>query len=160
MMHQLTIQQIVERQDAPDNTHVYLLQQGLFFHAFNQSAVFFRGITGYKVRRVKWRNTYVEQLGIPCTVIDGALHRLQQQYPEALIDSTFYAPHFAIELPRKVLEVISYETFTPQLPQPSISTFLQKAVCDILLTLNVDTAPTEKLRNTIRHLQSMLCSKS
>lgn len=106
--HQLTIQQIVAMQDAPDNTHLYLLQQGLFYHAFNQSAVFFQGITGYKVRFMPWRGTYVEQLGIPCNVIDGTLHRLQQQHPEAVIDVLFYAPHFAIELPREVLQRIPY----------------------------------------------------
>jgi hypothetical protein len=68
-------------QDAPDNSHVYLLQQGIFYHPFNQSAVFFQGITEYKVRRMKWRNTYVEQFGIPCNVIDGVLHRLQRKHP-------------------------------------------------------------------------------
>ena len=104
--HQLTIQQIVAMQDTPDNTHLYLLQQGLFYHAYNQSAVFFQGITGYKVRFMPWRGTYVEQLGIPCNVIDGTLHRLQQQHPEAVIDGLFYAPHFAIELPREVLQRI------------------------------------------------------
>lgn len=147
-------------QDAPNNTHVYLLQQGMFFHAFNQSAVFFQGITGYKVRHVKLRNTYVEQLGIPCTVIDGALHRLQQQYPEALVDGAFYAPHFAIELPREVVQNISYEPLKPHILRPLTTPNFSQAVCDILLTLNVDTAPTEKLRNTIRHLQRMLCSKT
>ena len=158
--HQLTIQQIVTMQDAPDNTHLYLLQQGLFYHAYNQSAVFFQGITGYKVRSMPWRNTYVEQLGIPCTVIDGALKRLQQQQPEALIDGTFYAPHFSIELPREVVQNIPYKGFAPQNPQDLTSTDLPQAVCSILLTLNVDTTPAERLRNTIRHLQRMICLKS
>lgn len=160
MMHQLTIQKIMEMQDAPDNTHVYLLQQGLFFHAFNQSAVFFQGVTGYKVRRVKWRNTFVEQLGIPCTVIDGALHRLQQQHPEALIDGTFYAPHFSIELPREVLQNLPYESLALKTPQALTPYNLPPAVYDILLTLNVNTASAERLRNTIRHLQRMICLKS
>lgn len=155
--HQLTIQRIVEMQDAPDNTHLYLLQQGLFYHAYNQSAVFFRGITGYKVRSMPWRNTYVEQLGIPCTVIDGALRRLQQQHPEAIIEGMFYAPHFAIELPREVVQNIPYETFKPR---TFSSTNISQAVCNTLLTLNADTTPDVQLRNTIRHLQRMLRSNT
>lgn len=155
--HQLTIQQIVEMQDAPDNTHLYLLQQGLFYHAFNQSAVFFQGITGYKVRRMPWRNTYVEQLGIPCNVLEGALHRLQQQHHEAIIEGMFYAPHLTIELPREVVQNIPCETFTPR---TFSSTNISKTVCDTLLTLNADTTPDVQLRNTIRHLQRMLRSNT
>ncbi len=155
--HQLTIQQIVEMQDAPDNTHLYLLQQGLFYHAYNQSAVFFQGITGYKVRRMPWRNTYVEQLGIPCTVLEGALHRLQRQHPEAIIEGMFYAPHFAIELPREVVQNIPYETFTPRTHTPAD---ISKTVCNTLLTLNADTTPDVQLRNTIRHLQQLLRYKA
>ena len=158
--HQLTIQQIVAMQDAPDNTHLYLLQQGLFYHAYNQSAVFFQGITGYKVRRMPWRNTYVEQLGIPCTVIDGTLHRLQQQHPEAIIEGMFYAPHFAIELPREVVQNIPYETFTPHAPRTHTPDDISKTVCDTLLTLNADTTPDVQLRNTIRHLQQLLRYKA
>lgn len=155
--HQLTIQQIVEMQDAPDNTHLYLLQQGLFYHAYNQSAVFFRGITGYKVRSMPWRNTYVEQLGIPCTVIDGVLRRLQQQHPEAIIEGMFYAPHLTIELPREVVQNIPYETFKPH---TFASTHISQAVCNTLLTLNADTTTDVQLRNTIRHLQRMLRSNT
>lgn len=158
--HQLTIQQIVSMQDAPDNTHLYLLQQGLFYHAFNQSAVFFRGITGYKVRFMPWRGTYVEQLGIPCNVIDGTLHRLQQQHPEAVIEGTFYAPHFAIELPREVVQNIPYETFTPHTPSIPPSADISKTVCNTLLTLNADTTPDVQLRSTILHLQQLLRHKA
>lgn len=155
--HQLTIQQIVAMQDAPDNTHLYLLQQGLFYHAFNQSAVFFQGITGYKVRFMPWRGTYVEQLGIPCNVLEGALHRLQQQHPEAIIEGTFYAPHLTIELPREVVQNIPYETFTPR---TNTTADISKTVCDTLLTLNADTTPDVQLRNTIRHLQKLLRHKA
>lgn len=155
--HQLTIQQIVEMQDAPDNTHLYLLQQGLFYHAYNQSAVFFQGITGYKVRRMPWRNTYVEQLGIPCTVLEGALHRLQQQHPEAIIEGMFYAPHLTIELPREVVQNIPYETFKPR---TFSSTHILQSVCNTLLTLNADSTPDVQLRNTIRHLQRMIRSNT
>lgn len=158
--HQLTIQKIVAMQDAPDNTHLYLLQQGLFYHAFNQSAVFFRGITGYKVRFMPWRGTYVEQLGIPCNVIDGTLHRLQQQHPEAAIEGTFYAPHFAIELPREVVQNIPYETFTPHAPHATIPPHVQHSVCNAILSLNANTASAEKLRNTILHLQQLLRHKA
>lgn len=155
--HQLTIQQIVEMQDAPDNTHLYLLQQGLFYHAFNQSAVFFQGITGYKVRFMPWRGTYVEQLGIPCNVLEGALHRLQQQHPEAIIEGTFYAPHLTIELPREVVQNIPYETFTSR---TNTTVDISKTVCDTLLTLNADSTPDVQLRNTIRHLQKLLRYKA
>lgn len=155
--HQLTIQQIVEMQDAPDNTHLYLLQQGLFYHAFNQSAVFFQGITGYKVRRMPWRNTYVEQLGIPCTVLEGALHRLQRQHPEAIIEGMFYAPHLTIELPREVVQNIPYETFTSR---TNTTADISKTVCNTLLTLNADSTPDVQLRNTIRHLQQLLRYKA
>lgn len=158
--HQLTIQQIVAMQDAPDNTHLYLLQQGLFYHAFNQSAVFFQGITGYKVRFMPWRNTYVEQLGIPCNVIDGTLHRLQQQHPEAIIEGTFYAPHLTIELPREVVQNIPYDTFTPRTPDTPTPADISKTVCNTLLTLNADTTPDVQLRNTIRHLQQLLSHKA
>lgn len=158
--HQLTIQQIVAMQDAPDNTHLYLLQQGLFYHAFNQSAVFFRGITGYKVRFMPWRGTYVEQLGIPCNVIDGTLHRLQQQHPEAVIEGTFYAPHFAIELPREVVQNIPYENFKPHTLPISPSADISKNVCNAILSLNANTASAEKLRNTILHLQQLLRHKA
>lgn len=154
--HQLTIQQIVAMQDAPDNTHLYLLQQGLFYHAFNQCAVFFQGITGYKVRFMPWRGTYVEQLGIPCNVIDGTLHHLQQQHPEAVIEGTFYAPHFAIELPREVVQNIPYEAFKPHtLPIPP-SADISKTVRDVILSLNTRLDPEVKLRNTILHLQQLL----
>lgn len=158
--HQLTIQQIVEMQDAPDNTHLYLLQQGLFYHAYNQSAVFFRGITGYKVRSMPWRNTYVEQLGIPCTVIDGALRRLQQQHPEAIIEGMFYAPHLTIELPREVVQNIPYETFDPHVPSAPIPTHVQRAVCDAIISLNANTASVEKLRDAVLHWQQMLRHKA
>lgn len=158
--HQLTIQQIVEMQDAPDNTHLYLLQQGLFYHAFNQSAVFFQGITGYKVRRMPWRNTYVEQLGIPCNVLEGALHRLQQPHPEAIIEGMFYAPHLTIELPREVVQNIPYETFKPHAPYATIPTHVQQAVCNAILSLNAHTASAENLRHTIFRLQQMLRHKA
>ena len=158
--HQLTIRQIVEMQDVPDNTHLYLLQQGLFYHAYNQSAVFFQGFTGYKVRRMPWRGTYVEQLGIPCTVIDGTLHRLQRQPPEALIECMFYAPHLAIELPREVVQNIPYETIQPSDPRTSIPTHVQQAVCDAILSLNANTASDEKLRHTVPRLQQMIRHKA
>lgn len=158
--HQLTIQQIVAMQNAPDNTHLYLLQQGLFYHTFNQSAVFFQGITGYKVRFMPWRGTYVEQLGIPCNVIDGTLHRLQQQHPEAVIEGTFYAPHFAIELPREVVQNIPYETFTPHTPSTAPSADISNTVCNAILSLNANTASAEQLRSTILHLQQLLRYKA
>ena len=158
--HQLTIQQIVEMQDAPDNTHLYLLQQGLFYYAYNQSAVFFQGITGYKVRRMPWRGTYVEQLGIPCTVIDEILHRLQQRHPEAMIECMFYVPHIAIELPREVVQNIPYETIQPRAPRTPIPTHVQQAVCNAILSLNAYTSSAEKLRHTIRHLQRMIRSNT
>lgn len=158
--HQLTIQQIVEMQDAPDNTHLFLLQQGLFYHAYNQSAVFFQGITGYKVRRVPWRGTYVEQLGIPCTVIDRALHRLQRQNPEALIECMFYAPHLAIELPREVVKNIPYAPIQNRAPRTPIPTHVQQSVCDAILSLNANTASDEKLRHTMLRLQQMLRHKA
>ena len=158
--HQLTIQKIVEMQDAPDNTHLYLLQQGLFYHAYNQSAVFFRGITGYKVRRMPWRGTYVEQLGIPCTVIEGTLHSLQRKHPESMIECMFYAPHLAIELPREVVKNIPYETIQPRAPRTPIPTHVQQAVCDAILSLDADTAPAEKLRHTMLRLQQMIRHKA
>ena len=158
--HQLTIQQIVEMQDAPDNTHLYLLQQGLFYHAYNQSAVFFQGITGYKVRRMPWRATYVEQLGTPCTVIDEILHRLQQRHPEAMIECMFYVQHIAIELPREVVQNIPYETIQPRAPRTPIPTHVQQAVCNAILSLNAYTSSAEKLRHTIRHLQRMIRSNT
>lgn len=157
--HQLTIQQIVEMQDAPDNTHLFLLQQGLFYHAYNQSAVFFRGITGYKVRRMPWRGTYVEQLGIPCTVIDGTLHRLQRNHPEAMIECMFYEPHLAIELPREVVQNIPYDPLQHRAPRTPIPTHVQQAVCDAILSLNANTASAEKLRHTVLRLQQMICRK-
>ena len=144
-------------QDAPDNTQLYLLQQGLFFHADNQSAVFFQGITGYKVRRMPWRGTYVEQLGIPCTVIDRALYCLQRRHPEAMIECMFYAPHLAIELPREVVQNIPYEIFNPR---TFSSTNISRAVCNTILTLNADTTTDVQLRNTIRNLQRMLRSNT
>lgn len=158
--HQLTIQQIVEMQDAPDNTHLYLLQQGLFYHAYNQSAVFFQGITGYKVRYMPWRNIYVEQLGIPCTVLEETLHRLQQCHPEAIIDGTFYAPHLTIELPREVVQNIPYETFKPHAPHAPVPTKVRQAVCNTILSFDADTASAEKLRHTMLRLQQMLCHKA
>lgn len=158
--HQLTIQQIVEMQDAPDNTHLYLLQQGLFYHAYNQSAVFFQGITGYKVRRMPWRGTYVEQLGIPCTVIDRALYRLQRQHPEALIECMFYAPHLAIELPREVVKNIPYEPLQPRAPLTPIPTHVQQSVCNAILSLDANTASDEKLRHTVLRLQQMIRHKA
>ena len=158
--HQLTIQKIVEMQDAPDNTHLYLLQQGLFYHAYNQSAVFFQGITGYKVRRMTWRGTYVEQLGIPCTVIDGTLYRLQRRHPEALIECMFYAPHLAIELPREVVQNIPYETLQHRALLTPIPTHVQQAVCDAILSLNANTASDEKLRHTVLRLQQMIRHKA
>lgn len=158
--HQLTIQQIVEMQDAPDNTHLYLLQQGLFYHAYNQSAVFFQGITGYKVRRMPWRGIYVDQLGIPCTVIDGTLHRLQRKHPEAIVEGMFYAPHLAIELPREVVKNIPYETFKHRALLTPIPTHVQQAVCDAILSLNANTASDEKLRHTVLRLQQMIRNKA
>ena len=158
--HQLTVQKIVEMQDAPDNTHLYLLQQGLFYHAYNQSAVFFRGITGYKVRRMPWRGTYVEQLGIPCTVIDGTLHRLQRMHPESLIECMFYAPHLAIELPREVVKNIPYVPLQPRAPCTPITPHVQQAVCDAILSLDANTASAEKLRHTVLRLQQMLRHKA
>lgn len=158
--HQLTIQQIVEMQDAPDNTHLYLLQQGLFYHAYNQSAVFFQEITGYKVRRMPWRGTYVEQLGIPCTVIDEILHRLQQRHPEAMIECMFYVPHLAIELPREVVQNIPYEKVNHHDPHAPIPTHVQQAVCNAILSLDADTASAEKLRHTVLRLQQMIRHKA
>ena len=158
--HQLTIQQIVEMQDAPDNTHLFLLQQGLFYHAYNQSAVFFQEITGYKVRRMPWRGTYVEQLGIPCTVIDGTLHRLQRQHPEAIVEGMFYEPHLAIELPREVVKNIPYETLMLRAPRTPIPTHVQQAVCDVILSLDANTASAEKLRHTMLRLQQMIRHKA
>lgn len=158
--HQLTIQQIVEMQDAPDNTHLYLLQQGLFYHAYNQSAVLFQGITGYKVRRMPWRGAYVEQLGIPCTVIDGTLHRLQRKHPEAIVEGMFYSPHLAIELPREVVQNIPYNPLQPRALHDPIPTHVQQAVCDAILSLNANTASAEKLRHTVLRLQQMLRHKA
>lgn len=158
--HQLTIQQIVEMQDASDNIHLYLLQQGLFYHAYNQSAVFFQGITGYKVRRMPWRGTYVEQLGIPCTVIDGTLHRLQRQHPETLIECMFYAPHLAIELPSEVVKNIPYAPLQNRAPRTPIPTHVQQAACDAILSLDANTASAGKLRHTVLRLQQMIRHKA
>lgn len=158
--HQLTIQQIVEMQDAPDNTHLYLLQQGLFYHAYNQSAVFFQEITGYKVRRMPWRNTYVEQLGIPCTVIDRTLYRLQRRHPEAMIECMFYEPHLAIELPREVVKNIPYDPLQHRATRTPIPTHVQQAVCNAILSLNADTTTDVQLRHTVLRLQQMIRHKA
>ena len=107
-----------------------------------------------------WRGTYVEQLGIPCTVIDEILHRLQQRHPEAMIECMFYVPHIAIELPREVVQNIPYETIQPRAPRTPIPTHVQQAVCNAILSLNAYTSSAEKLRHTIRHLQRMIRSNT
>lgn len=156
----LTIKQIIEAQEFPNNQNLYLLQQGLFYHAFNQSAVFFYGITSYKVRRVKCGNENVEQLGIPCTVIDGVLHRLKELYPEVVIDGLFYEPHYVIVLPLSVMQNIPYEPFTDDAGEEPTHTDVKDTVCDIVLSLNADTTHYKQLRRTVKHLQRLLLSKA
>ena len=102
----------------------------------------------------------MEQLGIPCTVIDGTLNRLQRQHPEALIDCMFYVPHLAIELPREVVQNIPYETFKPHAPRTPIPTHVQQSVCNAILSLDADNASAEKLRHTVLRLQQMLRHKA
>lgn len=58
------------------------------------------------------------------------------------------------------MQNIPYETFAPHVPLAPIHANVPQVVCDVILSLNADTAPAEKLRNTILYLQQMLRHKT
>lgn len=69
----LTIAEILHRQRHTHGAELYLLLQGMFYHAYNQAAYAFQSSTGYKVRTVPYHGGYIEQLGIPIDLLDTAL---------------------------------------------------------------------------------------
>lgn len=69
----LTIAEIIERQDTTHGAELYLLLQGMFYHAYNEAAHALHAVTGYQIRTVPYHGGYIEQLGIPIDLLDTAL---------------------------------------------------------------------------------------
>ena len=77
----MQIKDIILCQSLTDNK-VYLLQQGLFYHAYNEGADFLSPVTGYMVRDMgEYR-----QLGFPLYALDKVIGEIMKAYPDAMIE--------------------------------------------------------------------------
>lgn len=103
----LTTEFLLTRQDETNGCELFLMQQGLFFHAYNQCAALFHHVTNYQVRMVKFRGHDIEQLGIPCSTILGALNRFESHFPSAVVESI--GPHYHITIDKEDADSIPYE---------------------------------------------------
>lgn len=103
----LTTEFLLTRQDETNGCELFLMQQGLFFHAYNQCAAFFHHVTNYQVRMVKFRGHDIEQLGIPCSTILGALNRFESHFPSSVVESI--GTHYHITIDKEDADSIPYE---------------------------------------------------
>ena len=102
----------ISEQERTAGCTLYLLQQGIFYHAFGRCAAFMRAVTGYRVRTVRLGKGFTDQLGIPCAAIDCALHKVEKKYPDVTVCRTPGTPHYTLTLPSHVAAEILYEATT------------------------------------------------
>lgn len=72
----MTEQEIIARQG--DGSECYLLQVGMFVHAYEGAAFAMARLTGYKVRRVHRKAGDIHMLGFSASQLDSVSKRLQQ----------------------------------------------------------------------------------
>lgn len=102
----ITTEYALTQQDATNGRVLFLIQQGMFFHAYNQAAVFLRDVTHYQVRNVTFRGHDVEQLGVPHSTILATLDKLESLYNAEVHE---HGTHYVILLDDDVAESIPYE---------------------------------------------------
>lgn len=105
----MNVSECIARQDLTHGKSLFLIRQGLFFHAFGHAAVFLQGVTGYQVKRVRVGGEDVEKLGFPACVLDGVLRRVTADCPDVEIESLEDGRHWMLSLPEEVAEEIPYE---------------------------------------------------
>ena len=160
----MKVAEAIAEQEQTDGRRLYLIQQGLFFHAFNACAAFMQNITGYRIRAVPLAGHTVHQLGIPCSAIDGVLQRLKQRHPEVEISTDDSEKHYVLALPEELAEQTG--TSVQPLPSPPFPTPAQGAhrsrteaehdVCVLVSMIDVEHATLDDLRRYIRILQRHL----
>lgn len=161
----MKVAEAIAEQEKTGGRRLYLIQQGLFFHAFNACAAFMQNITGYRIRAVPLAGHTVHQLGIPCSAIDGVLHRLKQAHPEVEISTDDSGTHYVLALPEELAEQTG--TSAPALPSPSLPpspshdahrsrTEAEHDVCVLVSMIDVEHATLDDLRHYIRILQHHL----
>ena len=97
----------IAEQDRTNGESLYLVRQGLFFHAFGHAAVAFQPATGYRVRNVPFHGSTIEQLGIPADIIVCALERFEETYPDCHIEEQDV--HYHITLTAEQAAALPYE---------------------------------------------------
>lgn len=102
----ITTKYALTKQDATNGRVLFLIQQGMFFHAYNHAAVFLRDVTHYQVRNVTFRGHDVEQLGVPHSTILATLDKLESLYNAEVHE---HGAHYVILLDDDVAESIPYE---------------------------------------------------
>lgn len=159
----MKVAEAIAEQEQTDGRRLYLIQQGLFFHAFNACAAFMQDITGYRIRAVPLAGHTVHQLGIPCSAIDGVLHRLKQAHPEVEISTADSGTHYVLALPEELAE--QTRPSLPALPSPSLPpshdtlrsrTEAEHDVCALVSMIDVEHATPDDLRRYLRILQRHL----
>lgn len=159
----MKVAEAIAEQEKTDGRRLYLIQQGLFFHAFNACAAFMPDITGYRIRAVPLAGHTVHQLGIPCSAIDGVLHRLKQAHPEVEINTDDSGTHYVLALPEELAE--QTRPSLPALPSPSLPpshethrsrTEAEHDVCVLVSMIDVEHATPDDLRRYLRILQRHL----
>lgn len=161
----MKVAEAIAEQEKTDGRRLYLIQQGLFFHAFNACAAFMQNITGYRIRAVPLAGHTVHQLGIPCSAIDGVLQRLKQAHPEVEISTDDSGKHYVLALPGELAEQTG--TSAPALPSPSLPpspshdthrsrTEAEHDVCVLVSMIDVEHATPDDLRRYFRILQRHL----
>jgi len=103
----MTREYVLTTQDRTNGRELYLLVQGTFFHAYNQCAVLFHEATGYEVRMVDFRGHNIERLGIPYSVIDGALARFESRFLSAKVEKI--DSHYRITISQEDADSVPYE---------------------------------------------------
>ena len=160
----MKVAEAIAEQEQTDGRRLYLIQQGLFFHAFNACAAFLQNITGYRIRAVPLAGHTVHQLGIPCSAIDGVLQRLKQAHPEVEISTDDTGKHYVLALPEELAEqtVTSVQPLpSPPSPTPAHDvhrsrTEAEHDVCVLVSMIDVEHATLDDLRRYIRILQRHL----
>ena len=159
----MKVAEAIAEQEKTGDRRLYLIQQGLFFHAFNACAAFMQNITGYRIRAVPLAGHTVHQLGIPCSAIDGVLQRLKRAHPEVEISTDDSGTHYVLALPEELAEQTGASA--PALPSPSLPpshdthrsrSEAEHDVCVLVSMIDVEHATPDDLRRYLRILQRHL----
>lgn len=82
----MKIKEAIRKQSSTSETHIYLLAQGAFYHAYNEGAEHLYAITGFKIRDMKLSDgTKYKMCGFPISALTCVYGKIVAYYKDRFV---------------------------------------------------------------------------